>query len=458
VFLEVDLASGGCQRYFIPLGLDWETRNFDPMERFGNNAIVRVRHRDRVGVFYAAFADAAFTRAVARAMGANVEAPLGSGQLRFSSTKAYDAFAAGISEEVRVPAVEQTNTAVFFGNRLFLKGYRRVRDGVNPELELGRFLTEVSPFANIAPVLGAMEFMREGEEPVTLAILQKFVENQGDLWQLTLQHLGNMLNPAHPAATGAASPGEEAATEFLLGRMALLGRRVAEMHRALCATTGDPAFDPEPTTERDVGAWKAAIEKEMETSFAQLEAVLPRMDAAARAQASALAARRERLRARIRATQAPGPSVVKTRFHGDLHLGQVLVAQDDFVIVDFEGEPGRPMPERRAKSSVLRDVAGMLRSFSYAAHAARLRREPGAPAEAALAAVDAWERDAARHFREGYARGATGLASVPSEAAAFQSLLELFLIEKALYELRYEIAQRPDWIGIPLTGLIELCE
>jgi maltose alpha-D-glucosyltransferase/alpha-amylase len=222
-------------------------------------------------------------------------------------------------------------------------------------------------------------------------------------------------------------------------------------------TTGDPAFDPEPITGADIAAWKAAVEKEMEGTFAQLEAAIPHLEEAAREQASALAARRERLRQRIRATRVPAASVVKTRFHGDLHLGQVLVAQDDFILVDFEGEPGRPMSERRAKSSVLRDVAGMLRSFSYAAHAARIRREPGAPSEAALGAVDAWQRGAARHFHDGYARGATGLASVPSDPAEFQSLLELFLVEKALYELRYEIAQRPDWIGIPLTGLLELC-
>jgi maltose alpha-D-glucosyltransferase/alpha-amylase len=457
-FLEVDLASGGCQRYFIPLGLDWESRSHDPMERFGNNAIVRVRHRDRVGVFYAAFADSAFTRGLARAMGERLEVPLGPGRLRFSSTAAYAAAAPAIHEEVRVPAVEQSNTAVFFGNRLFLKGYRRMREGVNPELELGRFLTEVSPFPNIAPVLGAVEYVKEGAEPVTLAILQKFVENQGDLWQLTCQHLGNMLAPTHPAATDAESAGEAAATEFHLGRMALLGRRVAEMHRALCVATGDRAFDPEPTTDADVAAWKAGVERDMQASFAALAAAAPSLDAAAREQAEALMARRDALARRIRATRAPGPSAVKTRFHGDLHLGQVLVAQDDFVIVDFEGEPGRPMAERRAKSSVLRDVAGMLRSFSYAAHAARLRMHPGAmPTEAALAAVAAWERDAARHFREGYGRAAEGLASVPADAAAFESLLALFTVEKALYELRYEIAQRPDWVTIPLSGLLGLC-
>jgi maltose alpha-D-glucosyltransferase/alpha-amylase len=457
VFLEVDLAAGGCQRYFIPMGIDWESRSHDPMEKYGNNAIVRVRHRDRVGVFYAAFADSAFTRSVARAMGANLDVPVGPGRLRFSSTAAYGPLAGAIAEEVRVPAVEQSNTAVFFGNRLFLKGYRRMRDGVNPELELGRFLTEVSPFPNIAPVLGAMEYVREGEEPVTLAILQKFIENQGDLWQLTCQHLGNMLAPAHPAATGAESPGEAAAFEFHLRRMALLGRRICELHRALCVTTGDPAFDPEPITQADVQAWKATVGKEMDESFAALDAALPGLDAAVREQAAALVQRREALRARVSGVKAPGPQVMKTRFHGDLHLGQVLVAQDDFVIVDFEGEPARSMAERRAKSSVLRDVAGMLRSFSYAAHAARMRRTPGAtPTEASLAAVAAWERDAAVHFRDGYRRASPGLASVPQDAAAFQSLLELFLVEKALYELRYELAQRPDWVSIPLRGLLEL--
>ena len=134
------------------------------------------------------------------------------------------------------------------------------------------------------------------------------------------------------------------------------------------------------------------------------------------------------------------------------------MAQDDFIIVDFEGEPGRTMAQRRAKSSVLRDVAGMLRSFSYAAHAVRLLREPAVvpPSEAALAAVAGWERDAARHFREGYARASAGLASVPADPAAFGSLLDLFLVEKALYELRYELAHRPDWVAVPLHGLLEL--
>jgi maltose alpha-D-glucosyltransferase/alpha-amylase len=149
--------------------------------------------------------------------------------------------------------------------------------------------------------------------------------------------------------------------------------------------------------------------------------------------------------------------LVKTRYHGDLHLGQVLAAQDDFIIVDFEGEPARALEERRAKGCVMRDVAGMLRSFSYAAHAALLRREPGAgAAEEGTKALAAWQGEAEHFFLEGYAKAAAGLASVPGDESSFKALLDLFLIEKALYELRYEIANRPDWIGIPLNGLLEL--
>ncbi len=151
--------------------------------------------------------------------------------------------------------------------------------------------------------------------------------------------------------------------------------------------------------------------------------------------------------------------LVKTRFHGDLHHGQVLVAQDDFVIVDFEGEPARPVAERRAKSSVLRDVAGMLRSFGYAAHAAAQRRAAGEPAtESGNKALVEWEQAAAQHFLLGYAKASGGLASVPADAGSLRTLLDLFLVEKALYELRYEAANRPDWIEIPLAGLLEIAQ
>ena len=454
-FVAVALADGRRQRYFLPLALEWERRDYDPVERFGAYAIAKVRHHDRVGIFFAAFAHPDFTRALARAMAANERVALGAGRLAFSSTRLFAERMAAIEEEVKVPALEQSNTAVFFGNRLFLKGYRRMREGVNPELELGRFLTEVSPFPNIAPVLGAAEYQEGDAEPVTLAVLQQFIENQGDLWTLTRQSLARLLAHGDATATGGPSAGEAAAADFHLGRMALLGRRVAEMHRALCVTTGDPAFDPEPVTEADVAAWKDAVERDIETTFAMLEGAQGLAETV-REQIAPLIAARERLRKRVRNAPMAAGATAKTRYHGDLHLGQVLGAGDDFIIVDFEGEPERSLAERRAKSSVLRDVAGMLRSFSYAAHAAALRGEAEVAPAKAVETLAHWEQGAMHHFREGYQRAAEGLASVPADPRVFQATLDLFLLEKALYELRYEISHRPDWIAIPVRGLLEL--
>ena len=453
-FVDAQLASGAAQRYFLPLALDWETRDFDPAEKYAAHAIAKVRHKDRVGLFYAAFANPEFPRDLARAMGDKRDVKLGDGSLQFSSTGLFAAHADAIAEEVRVPSLEQSNTAVFFGNRLFLKGYRRLREGVNPELEVGRFLTEVSPFPNIAPILGAVEYSEAGAEPVTLAVLQKFVENQGDLWSLTCQHLGGLVAAPSPASPQGAPAAESVAAAFHIGRMALLGRRVAELHRALCRETGDARFDPEPVAAADLEAWKARVQREIELTFKALDDGVSRLSEDVRAQVVPLMSRRKRLEDRVRGVRANLDALAKTRFHGDLHLGQILAAQDDFIIVDFEGEPGRPLAQRREKSSVLRDVAGMLRSFSYASHAALLR---GAHApEESESIVATWEKDASHHFLEGYTKAATGLASVPADGKSFGALLELFLIEKALYELRYEMHNRPDWIAIPVRGLLEL--
>ncbi|MEO5694190.1 MAG: maltose alpha-D-glucosyltransferase [Usitatibacter sp.] len=459
-FVDVELDSGEKQRYFLPLALEWETRDNSPTERWGPFLIAKVRFRDKVGVFYAAFANPEFARDLARAMAAGDEPSLGAGKLRFSSTAILPALMTALADEVRIPALEQSNTAVFFGDKLFLKGYRRQRAGVNPELEMGRFLTESSPFVQIAPLAGAVEYVEEGaREPATLAVLQGFVPNQGDLWTLTCQHLGRMLNAPEAPLADAPASGDRIAQDFHLGRMALLGRRVAEMHVALAKPSGDPLFDPEPVSEADLNNWCTGIEAELDKTLAVVQEALPRLPDALRPKVASLVLGSDAIRARLRNLRPDIAGLSRTRFHGDLHLGQVLVSRDDFIIVDFEGEPARSLEERRAKSSALRDVAGMLRSFSYASHAAALRREPGAGNEAAgLDALAAWERDATRHFLEGYAKASPGLCSVPAQPESFRCLLDLFLIEKALYELRYEIANRPDWLEIPLRGLLELAK
>ncbi len=453
--LEAKLTSGAEQRYLLPFAFDWETRDHDPMEKLAPWALAKVRRRETVGLIYDAFGNPAFARDLARAMGGGGTVAVGKGRLRFSSTRAYAALAGAIDEEVRIPALEQSNTGVFFGSRLFLKGYRLLRTGINPELEMGRFLTEKSPFEHTAALVGAVEYLDEGAEPITLALMQAYVENQGDLWTLVHEQLLRKLElAAAPPPEGAGSP-DTATAGIHLARMGLLGQRVAEMHRALCRTTGDPAFDPEPITDEDFAAWKARAAAEIDTTFGAIEAAT--IPAAARAQIDTLLGARKRLHEYVAQLEANVGGVMKTRYHGDLHLRQVLAAKDDFCIVDFEGEPARPLAERRQKSSVLRDVAGMLRSFSYAAHAAAVQRVPGgAPDNAASAILSAWEDDAIATFLEGYSQAARGLASVPADAASMRSTLDLFLLEKALYELRYEISNRPDWIAIPLRGLLEL--
>ena len=452
-FLDVKLANGGEQRYFVPMGVEWETRTNDPSETLAAAAITRVRYRDRVGIFYGAYANPEFGRALAIAMGRNEEVPLGGGRLKFTSTSLYPEFEPAVHEDVKVPGLEQSNTGVFFGNRLFLKGYRRMRVGVNPELELGRFLTEKSPFPNIAPLVGYAEYFEDGgDEPITLAVLQKFVENQGDLWTLTLEHLGRTLQtPPVVTQPNTENAPEAAAADFHLSRMATLGRRIGELHRALAMHTGDAAFDPEPVTQADVDAWKTRVAAELDETFRQIEAL---QGEKLREQVAPLLAAREKLRARISDIAVPLGQLTKTRYHGDLHMGQVLVAQDDFIIVDFEGEPGRSLEERRAKTCVMRDVAGMVRSFGYA-HAAAARRE-APPTEGRGTLLGDWERDAVQCFLQGYREATQGVSSVPGDAAAFRALLDFFVLEKALYELRYEVANRPDWVDIPLRGLMEV--
>jgi maltose alpha-D-glucosyltransferase/alpha-amylase len=457
-FVDARLANGSVQRYFLPLALDWERRDFDPAEKYATHAIAKVRHKDRVGLFYAAFANPEFPRDLAKAMGEGRVVKLGAGELRFTSTALFAANAPAIDDEVKVPALEQTNTAVFFGNRLFLKGYRRVREGVNPELEVGRFLTEVSPFPHIAPILGAVEYAEGDEEPVTLAVLQKFVENQGDLWTLTCQHLARLVaRPQKP--TGTARPAAETvAAAFHLGRMAHLGRRVAEMHRALCASTGDPRFDPEPVTAADLAAWKERVLREIELTFRALQDDEANLTPEVRAQVAA-------------ARRAPrGPREARARHRGEARgAGEDAFPRGSAPGTGPRGagrlhhrrlsraSPGAPSP------SAARNRACCAMSPACCAPSAMPRtprscgatRRPSFPRRARASSPPG--RRTRRTISSRATRGPPrACLPCPPTGSSLGALLDLFLIEKALYELRYEIANRPDWVAIPLRGLLEL--
>ncbi len=312
-------------------------------------------------------------------------------------------------------------------------------------------------------MLGAIERIDADGRPTALAAAFGFVRNQGDGWVYTIDYLHRTLDELRLHAAAGPEPAAAPAENphgFYLAQARVLGERTAELHRALAIPTKDPAFSAEPITNADLKAWQRAGQRQAEAAFKALRQALPRLDEGDRAQAQALLGRRQDCHDRIAALSAKLPAAAKTRIHGDYHLGQVLVAQNDFFILDFEGEPARPLAERRAKSSPLKDVAGMLRSFDYAAWAAVMSLaevHPGS-GEVVRALAEDWRAATTAAFLAGYRETIAGCPSYPEDAAAVDRLLNLFLLEKALYEICYEAANRPLWVRIPLKGVSSLLE
>ena len=438
--------------YFMPLALAWEDHDEERANSIAPAALARVRQQANVGVMGDAFYDEAFCRAVVLAVGANQEIATAAGRLKFSPTALFGRMSANIAAlPVSRPSVTSSNTVVMLGETLMLKGYRRLREGLNPELEMGRHLTEVVKYPNCVPVLGALEYFGSDGRVVTLALVQTYVENQGDGWDYTLRYLERFLSE-HRTGTDPLPTVLEAHGGFMT-LMGMLGQRTAELHRALARPTGNAAFDPEPLTASDITHYRQRAASEADFSLKLLRERMSQLPPAAQVDALALLARGNALQSRIAGTPVQAHTGLKCRYHGDYHLGQVLVTGHDFVIIDFEGEPARSFDERRTKSSPLRDVAGMLRSFNYARWSALRRVAQGAQEIARLEpAVRAWESAAREAFLTAYVNTTAPALALDAE------LLDLFELEKALYELRYEINNRADWIQVPLQGVLALVE
>jgi maltokinase len=366
---------------------------------------------------YDALADPALARELVRLMARNATLEAGDGVFEFR------AVAGGMLDgdlgEIRRSDAEQSNTSVIFGDRLILKAYRRLEAGLNPELEMLRFLT-LRGFENIPPLGGFYAYVGKPLN-TTLGIVQEFVPNAPDGWALALDALRNEPESFPP-------------------RLRRLGEVTGSMHTCLAADASDPAFAPEEPSQEALPLLVATVDEEIEQLFLDLPD-LPVLEP--------VRGRGEEIRERLRQISAVGPTGRMIRHHGDYHLGQVLWGRDDWVILDFEGEPARSLAERRRKRSPLRDVAGMLRSFAYAASAAELAGGSPAP--------DGWEGRAREEFLSGYFEN-VDRTLIPSSQDAIDRLLSLFELEKAVYELRYELNHRPDWLGIPVAGILRLLE
>ncbi len=373
----------------------------------------------------------------------------------------------------RTGSAEQSNTSILYGGKLIMKLFRRLQPGENPDTEIGRFLTEEAHFPRIAPFLGDITLTPKDGEPTTLAMLQGLVENEGDGWEWTLDELGryyessaNCPLPTHLG--GAASflsdmPVPREAREhagLYLDAAALLGRRTAEMHLALATPTNDAAFAAEPFTTANLLADAHRIDAQINLTLDALKRGMAQLTDLTADAAALLLSQRIELFARAHAISSiqPGAAGRRTRIHGDYHLGQILRAKNDFVILDFEGEPARSLAERRAKQSPLKDVAGMLRSFSYAAYAGLdqfTQRHPEA-ARAAEPWGQLWQNAVSTEFLRAYKAAIAAKPHLIPQAAEAELLLNAYLLEKSLYELLYELNNRPAWVRIPLTGILAL--
>jgi maltose alpha-D-glucosyltransferase/alpha-amylase len=434
---------------------------------------VRNQGEEARGLLYDALGPPNFAEAILGAIARRRRAAGGTGTLVGSTTRAFARLRGPetVRLEAQLSVAEQSNNSVIFGERLMLKVFRRLEEGVNPELEVGRFLTEKTTFSQIAPLAGSLEYRRAKGEPVTIAILQGYVPNQGDAWQYTLNtvthfftgpELVGLVPPTAPRSLVEASRQEpsEIATRTVGGYLEsarLLGRRTAELHAALSSDPLDPAFAPERISPLDQRSVYQSISGLSMRATDLLRTQINKVPADAREEGRKVLDLEPRIASILKSFLSRRLNTTRIRVHGDYHLGQVLYTGHDFVIIDFEGEPTRTLYERRLKRLAMRDVAGMLRSFSYASQAAL--RSQQVPAER-LPELQTWARfwvdSVSAVFLKSYLATAGNASWVPQTPDDLELQLTTMLLEKALYELRYELNLRPDWVRIPLRGILDL--
>ncbi|HJP97366.1 MAG TPA: putative maltokinase, partial [Rhodanobacteraceae bacterium] len=453
--VETRFADGEAQCYFLPMA--WAHEEGDAAWPLLPYALARVRRGPRLGMLVDASAIDSFTRRLIESMRANRELLGDDGRLVFTSTHHLAAVEVDAGTDIRRLGVEQSNTSIRVGDALILKLYRKLTAGAQPEVEVCRFLTGAG-FANTPPLLGTLERVGPDGVATVLAIAQGFVRNQGDGWTQTVEHLERRLEEAALAAQSDTT--QVTVHDFHIDLLGTLGRRTAELHRAFAARTDAAAFVPEAIGTDDLRAWRAAARHQVDHAFDALERALSDLDETVRVEAANLLARRGECLQLVARLGEDGLDATKTRIHGDYHLGQVLLAKDDWMIVDFEGEPEKPMQQRLGKFSPLRDVAGMLRSFDYAAAAAQMRLPPAFATTATNLGLFAaqWRTEAADAFLGAYRASIAGVDSYPADALAAQHWLDLFILEKACYEIVYEANNRPGWLLIPVRGVRDLMD
>lgn len=471
--LEIDYAGGGRDMYSLPLAfVPATTGEKDPEERA---TVCRVQFGDTSGWLVDGTALPRVDDWFLEALRAGTSVETWKGAVRFRAMPALLAWNPGSElQAAKRLEGEQSNTSILYRPDWILKLLRRLEEGQSPDEEVAEFLTHGARFDRVPALAGVGNYERRNAEATTFCILHQFVDNQGDAWVNTLNFIDRYLEicglaqrqASDGAETATASHGPDAEVpeqirltlDYHLTEVRLLGQRTAEMHGALVGEESDPAFAPESVTAADLDTWSEAFIASARRTLALLRSRLAALTEEVADLAVLLLSRRPGLLSSLASVRNVPDGGSRIRIHGDYHLGQVLVRHNDFYILDFEGEPSRTLAERRAKWSALKDVAGMLRSFSYAASAALLQfaaREPEG-AEDMRAWVELYERETVDAFLDSYFSNVEPAGILPKGEEARARLLRAFLLDKAFYELEYELNNRPDWVEIPLRDILNI--
>ncbi len=478
---EVQYTGGNAETYLLPLAFASAERALELRQTSPQAVIAQLKTREDdseyEGILYDALHDPLFCKSLLQAIARGRRFNADGVELRAQPAKLLRADRnIPASLEPSLLKGEQSNTSIVYGDKFIMKFFRRVSDGLNPDLEIGRFLTEKTSFTHVPPIAGFIEIRKGRSEPATAAILEGWVANEGDAWRYTSDCLGHFFEgilTRDPAAEGPALPCASLieltqaevpplVADVMGGYISsalLLGQRTGELHQALASETRNAAFAPEPFTSLYRRSLYQSLRTLADQALALLKEKMPKFSEQVRHDAEKALSLEGAIFARFRQIVDRKLSGQRIRCHGDLHLGQVLFTGKDFVITDFEGEPTRSLTERRIKKSPLRDVAGMLRSFHYAA-LTKLKGNGVRPENAGQLRIWArfWIVWAAVHYLKGYLQATVNSSFMPKTQEEIRLMLETYMIEKAIYELAYELNNRPDWVDIPIMGILDILQ
>ncbi len=472
LFLLVGYSDGPAEMYLLPLQIISGDNVSDVIRDFPQYVIARAGDSQTNSILCDAVVDPEFHAALLNLL--NLQKPLKGRTGEVVGTRGYALEEATGGEEVSFPSrllkVEQSNSSIIYDNRFFLKLYRKLEYGVNPDAEITRYLSENRHFEYVPPFAGSLELRRRQAEPRVLGLMQAMVQNEGDAWQYTLDSVSRYFDrvlrylPDPSEVSPVSLFGEDEPGELLADlvggvypeRARQLGERTADMHIALAGEMEDPAFTEEPFSTLYQRSVYQSMRGSLRRMLQLLKSQVKNLPDSDRELAEELLKSEKPILDRLARVTKSKIKACKTRIHGDYHLGQVLNTGKDFMIIDFEGEPSRSLSERKLKRSPLRDVAGMLRSFHYAAHSGLLQqmnlREEDHPAM--LPWADLWASVVCRTYFQAYQKKAAGHSFVPDDPSHLEVLVQAFVLDKAVYEVGYELNMRPTWVSVPIRGIL----